>query len=110
MKESAIDRERAVVAHDQAPEVTKPGVGAFNNPSPPGTPKRSAVLRRRVLSGRAVWPPHFAPLLPQAFAQRIAVIGFVGDHPHRLLPRSARVMPPPYPDRCERRFRECDFP
>src|SRR6202521_643020 len=48
--------------------------------------------------------------LPQAFAQRIAVIGFVGDYPHRLLPRSARVMTPPYPDRRERRFRECDFP
>src|SRR6202521_4690811 len=48
--------------------------------------------------------------LPQAFAQRIAVIGFVGDYPHRLLPRSARVMTPPYPDRRERRFRERDFP
>src|ERR1700676_1293026 len=40
MKESAIDRERAVVAHDQAPEVTEPGVGAFDNPSPPVAPQR----------------------------------------------------------------------
>jgi hypothetical protein len=41
MKEGAVDRERAVVAHDQAPEVTEPGVGVFNNPSPPVTPQRS---------------------------------------------------------------------
>ena len=40
MKESAIDLERAVVAHDQAPEVTEPGVGAFDNPSPPVAPQR----------------------------------------------------------------------
>ncbi len=110
MKEGAIDRERAVVAHDQAPEVTEPGVGAFDNPSPPVAPQRSAVLRRRFLSIAAMGHDQFNAPLPQAFPQRIAVIGFVGDHPHRLLPRSARVMTPPYPDRRERRFRECDFP
>ncbi len=50
MKEGAIDRERAVVAHDQAPEVSEPGVGAFHDPSPPVAPQRSAILRRRFLS------------------------------------------------------------
>ena len=110
MKESATDRERAVVAHDQAPEVTKPGVSAFDNPSPPVAPQRSAVLGHRFLSIAAMRHDQFDTPLPQPFAQRIAVIGFVGDYPHRLLPRSARVMTPPYPDRRQRRFRECDFP
>src|SRR6202521_4094358 len=110
MKESAIDRERAVVAHDQAPEVTEPGVGAFDNPSPRVAPQGSTVLCRRFLSVRAMGHDQFDTSLPQSFAQRIAVIGFVGDHPHRFLPRSARMMRPSYPDRCERRFRECDFP
>ena len=44
MKEGAIDRERAVVADDQAPEVSEPGVGAFDNPSPSIAPQRSAIL------------------------------------------------------------------
>src|ERR1700675_2755215 len=110
MKESAIDRERAVVAHDQSPEVTEPGVGSFDNPSPPVAPQRSTVLCRRFFSIAAMRHDQFDTPLPQAFAQRIAVIGFVGDHPERFLPRSAPVMTPCYPDRCERRFRECDFP
>jgi len=110
VKEGAIDRERAVVAHDQAPEVTEPGVGAFDNPAPPVAPQRSAVLCRWFLSIAAMRHDQFDTPLPQSFAQRIAVVGFVGDYPHRVLPRSACVMTPPYPDRRERRFRECDFP
>ena len=81
MKERAIDRERAVVAHDQAPEVTEPGVCAFNNPSPPVTPQRSAVSCRWFLSIAAMRHDQFNTPLPQAFAQRVAVIGFVRDHP-----------------------------
>ncbi len=46
MKERAIDRERAVVAHHQAAEVSKPGVGAFDDPATPVPPQRSAILRR----------------------------------------------------------------
>jgi hypothetical protein len=51
----------------------------------------------------------FDPTLPQTLAQRIAVVGFVDDHPQRFLPRTTRVMTPPYADRAERRFREFDF-
>lgn len=47
MKERAIDRERAVLAHHQAPEVSEPGVGAFDDPSPAVAPQRSAVLGGR---------------------------------------------------------------
>ena len=109
MKERAIDRERAVVAHDQAPEVSQPGVGAFHDPSPPVAPQRSSILRRRPNAILLVRADQFDPALPQALPQWIAVVGFVGDHPHRLLPRTARVMTPPYPDRRERRLREPDF-
>ena len=81
MKEGTVDRERAVVAHDQAPEVTEPGVGAFDNPASAVAPQRSAVLGRRFLSVAAMWHDKFDTSLPQPFAQGIAVIGFVGDHP-----------------------------
>ena len=47
MKEGTIDGEQAVVAHDQAPEVSEPGVGALNDPATPVAPQRSTVLRGR---------------------------------------------------------------
>ena len=50
MKECAIDGERAVVPHDQAPEVSEPGVGAFDNPSPAVAPQGSAILRSMSLA------------------------------------------------------------
>ena len=109
MKEGAIDGERAVVAHDQAPEVSEPRIRPFNNPSPSITPQRSAILSCGPNAIPLVRTDQFDAPLPQAFPQRIAVIGFVGDHPQRLLPRASGVMTPPYPDRRERRLRESDF-
>src|SRR5579863_7072585 len=109
MKESAVDRERAVVAHDQAPEVSEPGVGAFDNPTPSVASQRSAILRGRPDAIPLVRANQFDAALPQAFPQRIAVIRFVGNHPQRLLSRSARTMMPSYPDRRQRRLRELDF-
>jgi hypothetical protein len=109
MKECLVDRERAVVAYDQAPEVSEPSVGAFDNPAPSVAPQRSAILGCWPNSISLVRTDQFDTPLPQAFPQRIAVIGFVGNHPQRLLPRTARVMTPSYPDRRERRFREFNF-
>src|SRR5258708_2233440 len=109
MKECAIDGQRTVVAHTQAPEVSEPGVGAFDDPSPPVAPQCSAILRRGPNAISLVRADQFDPPLLQALPQRIAVIGFVGDHPHRLLPRTARVMTASYPDRRERCLREFDF-
>ena len=109
MKERAIDRERAVVAHDQAPEVSQPCVGAFHDPSPPIAPQCASVLRRGPNTILLVRTDQFDAALPQPFAQRIAVIGFVGDHPHRLLPRTTRVMTPPYRIVASVDFREFDF-
>ncbi len=34
MKEAAIDRERAIIAHDQSAEVAEPGDRAFYRPAP----------------------------------------------------------------------------
>src|SRR5712692_3387929 len=109
MKERAVDRERAVVAHDQASEVSEPGVGPFDNPSPSVATQGSAILGGRPNAIPLVRADQFDTPLPQASPQRIAVIGFVGNHAHRLLPRSARVMPPSYADRGECRLREPDF-
>src|SRR6202158_213677 len=109
MKEGPIDRERAVVAHDQAPEVSQPGVGAFHDPSPSVPPQSPAILGCGPNAIPLVRTDQFDPPLLQAFPQRIAVIRFVGNHPQRFLPRTARLMTPSYLDRRERRLREFDF-
>jgi hypothetical protein len=109
MKEGLIDRERAIVPHNQASEVSDPGVGAFDNPSPAIAPQRSTILRRGPNAVLLVRTDQFDAALPQPFAQWIAVISFVGDHTQRLLPRTARMMTPPYADRRERRLRKFDF-
>src|ERR1039458_5456968 len=109
MKEGAVDRERAVVAHDQASEVSEPRIRPFDNPSPSVAPQCATILRGWPNAIPLVRADQFDASLPQAFPQRIAVIGFVGDHPHRLLPRTARVMTPSYADRRERRLGELDF-
>src|SRR3981189_1707405 len=104
MKEPAIDRERAVVAHHQAAEVSKPGVGAFDDPATPVPPQRSAILRRRFLAVGAMRRDQFDSAPCQPLAQRIAVVGFVGDHSHRFLPRTPGTMTPTYPGPRARAF------
>src|SRR5258708_12650322 len=97
MKERSIDREGAVVAHDQAWEVAQPRVGALDDPAPFVPPKRAAVLRCRSNAISLVRADQFDPPLPQPLAQWIAVVRFVSDHPHRLLPPPPPAVPPPYP-------------
>jgi len=109
MKECPVNREGAVVAHDQASEVPQPRVGALDDPAPFVPPKRAAILRCRSNAISLVRADQFDPALPQPLSQWIAVVRFVRDYPQRLLPWPAGVMTPPNVDRRERRFREPDF-
>src|SRR3989475_6539810 len=109
MKERPVDRERAVIAHHQAAKVSEPGVGAFDDPTALVPPQRSTILCRGFLAVRAMRRDQFDSAPRQPLAQRIAVVGFVGDHPHRLLPGTPGTMTPAYADRRERGFREPDF-
>ena len=78
MKKSTIDRERTVVAHDQASKVSQPDIGAFHDPSPLVTSQDSSVLSCRPNAIPLVRTNQFDSALPQALPQRIAVVGFVG--------------------------------
>jgi hypothetical protein len=109
MKKGAIDCERAIVTHYQATEVAEPGVGAFDDPTPLVPPQCPAILRCWPNAILLVRADQFDAAPPQAFAQRIAVVGFVSNHPQRFLPWPAGMMTPSYPDGRERRFREPDF-
>src|SRR5579864_173920 len=109
MKERSVDLQRAVVAHHQAAVVPQPADSALDDPAMPIPPQCATVLRRRANAILLVRADQFNPTPPQTLPQRIAIVGFVGDHPHRLLPGSARPMPSAYADRRERRLREGDF-
>ena len=109
MKERPVDREGAVVAHDQALEVPQPRVGALDDAAPFVPLQRPAIPRCRPNAIFLVWADQFDPTLPQPLSEWIAVVRFVSDHPLRLLPWPAGVMTPPYPDHSERRFCEPDF-
>ncbi len=109
MKERPVNLERAVVAHYQAAVVPQPADGSLDDPAAPIPPQRATVLCCRSNAIPFVRADQFDPTLPQTLPQRIAVIGFVGNHAHRLLPRSARMMASAYADRRERGLGEPDF-
>src|SRR6266699_3531729 len=109
MKERPIDLERAVIAHNQAPVIPQPADGTLDDPAAPIPPQRATILRGRTNAILLVRADQFDSALSQPLSQRIAVVGFVCNHAHRLLPRSAGTVTPTYADRRERRLREADF-
>jgi len=109
MKKGLVNRQRAVVTHNQSAEVAEPREGAFHGPASSIAAQRPTVLGRR-----------FAPILPvrddqldaarrQLLAQRVTIVAPVGAEAERLLPRTTGPVPPPYPDRGERRLDELDL-
>jgi len=67
MKERPVDLERAVIAHDQAPEVSQPADGALDDPTPPVPPQRPAILRGRTYPIFLVRADQLNAALPNRF-------------------------------------------
>ena len=109
MKESAVDYERAVVAHGQAPVVAQPSDGSLHNPSPLVAPQRSAILRGRLAPTLPMRDDRFDPAATQLFAQPIAIVTTIHDHALGFLSWSPGTVSPSYADGRERRLRELDF-
>jgi len=109
MKERAINRQRAVVAHHQSAEVAEPGDGAFHRPPPLTAPQGPAVLRRGLATILAMRNDQLDAAPGQLLAQRVTVVATVGDEAFRLLPRTAWPMLPSYADRGECRLRQPDL-
>jgi hypothetical protein len=97
------------MAHRQTPVIAQPAEGAFHDPAASIAPQCATILCRRTNAILLVRADQFDAALPQPFSQRIAVVGLVGNHAQRLLPRAARTMASAYADRGERRLRELDF-
>ncbi len=109
MKKRPVDLQRTVIAHNEPAKVAQPSERALHRPAPFVAPEDAAILRRRAMAVRAMRCDQQDAPPPQPSAQRVAVIALVGDHPQRLLTRTARAMSPAYTDRRERRFRKPDF-
>src|SRR2546429_6229215 len=109
MKECAVNRERAVIANHQMPEVAEPREGALDFPAPAVAPQRSSVLGRRLASIPTMRRDQFDPALRQPRSQRVTVVTTISDQAQRLLPRPPRVGSATYADGRERRFRELRF-
>jgi hypothetical protein len=106
MKERLVNSCGAIPTYHQSAEVAEPGDGALDDPTM-AVPAQSATVLSR--------GPHPIPLVRcnqfdaptvQSFAQRIAVIGLVANHPLRLLAGPATRRDP---DRGERFLRKSDF-
>src|SRR6266403_1330460 len=109
MKECAVNRERAVIANHQMPEVAEPREGALDFPAPAVAPQRSSVLGHRFASIPAMRGDQFDPALSQPLSQRVTVVTTIGDQAERFLSRPPGMGSAAYADRRERRFCELRF-
>src|SRR5437870_11405195 len=89
MKECAVNRERAVIANHQMPEVAEPREGALDFPAPAVAPQRSSVLGHRFASIPEMRGDQFDPALSQPLSQRVTVVTTRVDQAERYvsLPR-----------------------
>ena len=109
MKERLINRWGAIPTHNQSPEVAEPSNRPLDPPAAAVAAQRSPVLRGGSDPTASVWGNQFDAPTVKAFPQRIAVIGFVGNHSLGLLPGPARPGAVRNPDGGERFLRERDF-
>ena len=82
MKERTIDFERAIITHNQTPEISQPADRAFDYPASSIPALRPPILCRRANAIFLVRADPFDSPPPQTIPQRIAVVSSVGDHPH----------------------------
>jgi len=108
MKESPINRQRAIVTSGQSPVVAQPSEGALDDPPPLVAPQRSAILCRRLALTLAMLNDRFNPATTQLLAHSVAIGASVHGHPHGFLYRSSGAMPPSYADPLDRFLDELD--
>src|SRR5260370_32483953 len=104
MKERAVDRERAVIANHQMPEVAEPREGALDFPASSITSQCSSILGHRLASIPAMRRDQFDPALRQPCSQRLTVVTTIADQAEPFLPRPPGMGSPSLADRRPRRF------
>ena len=77
------------MANKQPAELPEPGVSSFDDPASFVAPEFPAVLVLSLLVVFAVRNDEVDASLFEPLTQRVGVVGAVGDHAFRLLPRMA---------------------
>jgi len=96
-----------LMTDQQAAELTEPGISTLHDPTTSVASQGASIFVAPMMVVLAVRRNQLNRPLPQALAQRVGVVGAIGDYPFRLLPRAAfRAWDP---DRGERGFRKRNF-
>jgi hypothetical protein len=93
--------------NQESPEVAEPCIGPLDDPAALVAAQFPSVFVTPLLVVLSIWCDQFDASLLQSLAQRVRVIGTIGDHPFRLLPRAA--FGPGDADFFERGFRKRSF-
>ena len=91
----------------QASELTEPRIGSLHDPTALVAPQFASIFVTPLLVVLPVRRDQFDASLLQSSTQRVRVVGAIGNHPLRLLPRPA--LPPWNPHFGERGFRKRNF-
>jgi hypothetical protein len=81
MEKRAIDRNQAVPANYQSPEITEPGKGALDFPPPAISPQLSAILQPGLGAIAAMGTNQVNLKRLQSLPKRITVVSLVSDQP-----------------------------
>ncbi len=95
------------MANQKSAELPKPGVGAFDDPAAFVSSQLAAIFIAPMLVVATVGHDQIDTPFLQPLAQRVGVVGSVGNHPRRLLPRT--TFGTRDTDFCERGFRKRSF-
>lgn len=93
VEERVIYCQRAFVADDQSSEIAQPGESAFDFPSTAITSQCPTILSGRLTSFPPVWAHQLNTDMLEPTAQRIAVVGPVGDKSLRFALGSTSTLP-----------------
>src|ERR1035437_3930119 len=96
-----------LMTHQQAAELTEPGVGSFHDPAALVAPQFAFIFIAPLLVVGPVRRNQFDASLLQSPTQRVGVVGAIGNHALGLLPRAA--LAPRDADFSERGFRKRNF-
>lgn len=77
------------MSYQESSELSEPGVGSLDNPATLVTAQLTPVFVAPLLIVLPIWGDQFDASLLQSLAQWVRVVGAVGNHPFRFLPRTA---------------------
>jgi len=109
MEEGSIHGDLVIIANQQSPEVAQPGKGAFDFPTVAVAAQCASIVERRFAASAAMRTDKQYSPVEKPLAQRVAVVGPVGNHSQWSFP-GASSSTTRHRDAIQRAFGQCHFP